>query len=159
MNKTSKLKNFYFIVALLSIFTLASAIYIEYVLGVKACKLCLYQRIPYMVAIFLCFFGYSNLKKPLWIYLITFNFLLSLILAGYHSGIENNLFPEFSGCTANNLNIIDKEELINSLSENLPNCKDVGFKLIGFSLATINLFISLIIFIIGLLFIKNEKNR
>ena len=159
MNKNLVIKNFYFIVALLSIFTLASAIYIEYVLGVKACKLCLYQRIPYMIAIFLCFFGYSNLKKPLWIYLITFNFLLSLILAGYHSGIENNLFPEFSGCTANNLNIIDKEELINSLSENLPNCKDVGFKLIGFSLATINLFISLIIFIIGLLFIKNEKNR
>ena len=159
MNKNLVIKNFYFIVALLSIFTLASAIYIEYVLGVKACKLCSYQRIPYMVAIFLCFFGYSNLKKPLWIYLITFNFLLSLILAGYHSGIENNLFPEFSGCTANNLNIIDKEELINSLSENLPNCKDVGFKLIGFSLATINLFISLIIFIIGLLFIKNEKNR
>ena len=159
MNKNLVIKNFYFIVALLSIFTLASAIYIEYVLGVKACKLCLYQRIPYMIAIFLCFFGYSNLKKPLWIYLLTLNFLLSLILAIYHSGIENNLFPEFSGCTANNLNIIDKEELINSLSENLPNCKDVGFKLIGFSLATINLFISLIIFIIGLLFIKNEKNR
>jgi len=159
MNKISSLKNFYFILALLSIFTLASAIYIEHVLGIKACKLCLYQRIPYMVAIFLCFFGYSNLKKPLWIYLLTLNFLLSLILAIYHSGIENNLFPEFSGCTANNLNIIDKEELINSLSENLPNCKDVGFKLIGFSLATINLFISLIIFIIGLLFIKNEKNR
>ena len=158
MNKNLVIKNFYFIVALLSIFTLASAIYIEYVLGVKACKLCLYQRIPYMVAIFLCFFGYSNLKKPLWIYLITFNFLLSLILAGYHSGIENNLFPEFSGCTANNLNIIDKEELINSLGEILPNCKDVTFKLIGFSLATINLYISLKIFIIGLLFIKNEKN-
>tara|TARA_B100000965_G_C19283570_1_gene622679 strand:- start:193 stop:672 length:480 start_codon:yes stop_codon:yes gene_type:complete len=158
MNKTSKLKNFYFIVALLSIFTLTSAIYIEYVLGIKACKLCLYQRIPYMVAIFLCFFGYSNSKKPLWIYLVIFNFLLSIILAGYHSGIENNLFPEFSGCSANNLNIIDKEELINSLSEILPNCKDVTFKLIGFSLATINLFISLIIFVIGLLFIKNEKN-
>ena len=159
MNKISSLKNFYFILALLSIFTLASAIYIEHVLGIKACKLCLYQRIPYMVAIFLCFFGYSNLKKPLWIYLLTLNFLLSLILAIYHSGIENNLFPEFSGCTANNLNIIDKEELINSLSENLSNCKNVSFKLLGLSLATINLFISIIIVIISILFIKNEKNR
>tara|TARA_B100000965_G_scaffold378565_1_gene373596 strand:+ start:120 stop:599 length:480 start_codon:yes stop_codon:yes gene_type:complete len=159
MNKILTLKNFYFIIALLSFFTLASAIYIEYVLGVKACKLCLYQRAPYMVAILLCFFGYSNLKKPLWIYLLAFNFLVSLILAGYHSGIENNLFPEFSGCTATNLNIIDKEELINSLGKNLPNCKDVVFKIIGFSLATINLFISLVVFIISLLFIKNEKNR
>ena len=59
----------------------------------------------------------------------------------------------------NNLNIIDKEELIKSLGENLPNCKDVNFTLIGLSLATINLFISLIISITGILVIKNEKNR
>ena len=113
----------------------------------------------YYFYFFFCFFGYLNLKKTLWIYFLTFNFLLSLILSGYHVGIENDIFAEFSGCTASNLNIIDKEELINSLSENLPNCKDVNFKLIGLSLATINLFISSIIFITGILVIKYEKNR
>ena len=159
MNKILNVKNFYIIIFLLSIFSLSSAIYIEYALSINPCMLCLYQRIPYIVAIFLCLFGYSNLKKTLWIYLLTFNFLLSLILSGYHVGIENNIFPEFSGCTANNLNIIDKEELIKSLGENLPNCKDVNFTLIGLSLATINLFISLIISITGILVIKNEKNR
>jgi len=159
MNKILTIKNFYFIIALLSIFTLASAVYIEYVLSVKACKLCFYQRVPYIIAIFLCFFGYNNFKKSIWIYFLTLNFSISLILAGYHSGIEYNIFPEFSGCAANNLNIVDKEELINSLSENLPNCKNVSFKLLGLSLATINLFISIIIVIISILFIKNEKNR
>ena len=158
MNKILNAKNFYTIIALLSILSLSSAIYIEYVLNVNPCRLCLYQRIPYIISIFLCFCGYLNLKKTLWMYFLTFNFLLSLILSGYHVGIENNIFAEFSGCTANNLNIIDKEELINSLSENLPNCKDVNFKLIGLSLATINLFISSIIFITGILVIKNEKN-
>ncbi len=158
MNKILNAKNFYTIVAVLSILSLSSAIYIEYVLNVNPCRLCLYQRIPYIISIFLCFCGYLNLKKTLWMYFLTFNFLLSLILSGYHVGIENNIFAEFSGCTANNLNIIDKEELINSLSENLPNCKDVNFKLIGLSLATINLFISSIIFITGILVIKNEKN-
>ena len=158
MNKILNAKNFYTIIALLSILSLSGAIYIEYVLNVNPCTLCLYQRIPYIISIFLCFCGYLNLKKPLWMYFLTFNFLLSLILSGYHVGIENNIFAEFSGCTANNLNIIDKEELINSLSENSPNCKDVNFKLIGLSLATINLFISSIIFITGILVIKNEKN-
>ena len=159
MNKILTIKKFYFVVALLSIFTLVSSIYIEYVLGVTPCKLCLYQRVPYIIAIFFCFFGYMNLKNYIWIYLLTLNFSVSLILGGYHSGIENNIFPEFSGCTANNLNIIDKEELINSLSENLPNCKDVSFKFLGLSLATINLFISIILVVISILFIKNEKNR
>ena len=159
MNKILATKNFYFIVALLSIFTLVCAFYIEYILEVKACKLCLYQRVPYSVAIFLCFFGYGSFKKSIWIYLLTLNFLISLILAGYHVGIENNIFPEFSGCTANNLNIIDKEKLIKSLSENLPNCKDISFKLLGLSLATINLFISIILLVISILCIKNEKNR
>ena len=87
------------------------------------------------------------------------NFSLSIILAGYHTGIENNIFPEFSGCTADNLNIFDKEKLINSLKESLPNCKEVAFKLLGLSLATINLFISIFIVIISILFIKNEKNK
>ena len=158
MKKILNAKNFYIIIALLSVLSLSSAIYIEYVLNVNPCTLCLYQRIPYIISIFLCFCGYLNLKKTLWMYFLTFNFLLSLILSGYHVGIENNIFAEFSGCTANNLNIVDKEELINSLSENLPNCKDVNFKLIGLSLATINLFISSIIFITGILVIKNEKN-
>ena len=63
MNKILNAKNFYFIIALLSILTLSSAIYIEYVLNVNPCKLCLYQRIPYIISIFLCFFGYLNLKK------------------------------------------------------------------------------------------------
>ena len=159
MNKILTIKNFYFIIALFSIFTLASAVYIEYILDMKACKLCLYQRVPYIIAVFLCFFGYMNFKNSIWIYLLTLNFSVSLILGGYHSGIENNIFPEFSSCTASNLNIINKEELINSLSENLSNCKDVTFTLLGLSLATINLFISIFIVIISILFIKNEKNR
>ena len=105
MNRLFNTKNFYLIVALLSIFTLISAVYIEYVLDAKACKLCLYQRIPYIFAIFVCFFGYSNLKNILWIYVLSLTFLSSFLLSGYHTGIENNIFAEFSGCTANNLKI------------------------------------------------------
>tara|TARA_Y100001970_G_scaffold216953_1_gene265652 strand:+ start:2423 stop:2902 length:480 start_codon:yes stop_codon:yes gene_type:complete len=159
MNKFLTIKNFYFLIALLSIFTLLSAVYIEYGLNIKPCKLCLYQRAPYIISIFLCFFGYVNFKNSLWIYFLILTFSISSILAGYHLGIENNIFSEFSGCTSNNLNITDKNELLNALNENLPNCKDVNFKLFGLSLATINLFISLIVVIISMFIIKNEKNR
>ena len=159
MNRLFNTKNFYLIVALLSIFTLISAVYIEYVLDAKACKLCLYQRIPYVFAIFVCFFGYINLKNILWIYVLSLTFLSSFLLSGYHSGIENNIFADFSGCTANNLNITNKEDLLKSLSENTPNCKDVMFRIFGLSLATINMFISALIVIISLVIIRHEKNR
>ena len=159
MNKLLKLKNIYLLISAISIFTLLSAIYIEYILGVKPCILCLYQRVPYIIAIFFCFFGYYNLKNKLWIYLLVITFLISAILSGYHVGIENNVFNEFSGCTSNNSNIVNKDELLKALKETQPNCKDVTFKLLGFSLATINLFLSIIIVILSIKIIKNEKNR
>jgi disulfide bond formation protein DsbB len=159
MNKLLKLKNIYLLISAISIFTLLSAVYIEYILGVKPCILCLYQRVPYIIAIFFCFFGYYNLKNKLWIYLLVITFLISAILSGYHVGIENNVFNEFSGCTSNNSNIVNKDELLKALKETQPNCKDVTFKLLGFSLATINLFLSIIIIILSIKIIKNEKNR
>ena len=159
MNKLLKLKNIYLLISAISIFTLLSAVYIEYILGVKPCILCMYQRVPYIIAIFLCFFGYYNIKNKLWIYLLVITFLISAILSGYHVGIENNVFNEFSGCTSNNSNIVNKDELLKALKETQPNCKDVTFKLLGFSLATINLFLSIIIIILSIKIIKNEKNR
>ena len=159
MNKLLKLKSLYLLITAISIFTLLSAVYIEYILGVKPCVLCIYQRVPYMIAIFFCFYGYYNLKNKLWIYLLVITFLLSAILSGYHVGIENNIFKEFSGCTSNNTDIIDKDKLLKSLKETQPNCKDVTFKLLGFSLATINIFLSIIIVILIIKTIKNEKNR
>tara|TARA_Y100001970_G_scaffold293737_1_gene442740 strand:+ start:664 stop:1143 length:480 start_codon:yes stop_codon:yes gene_type:complete len=159
MNKFLNIKGFYFATAILSFFILLSAFYIEYVLGAEVCRLCLYQRIPYLIAIFICFLGYNNSKKIIWIYLLTITFLSSLILSGYHFGIENNIFPEFSGCKTDNLSIINKEDLLNSLNKIMPNCKDITFRIFGLSLATINIFISGFIMTICIVFIKNEKNK
>tara|TARA_A100000164_G_scaffold27176_1_gene21195 strand:+ start:881 stop:1126 length:246 start_codon:yes stop_codon:yes gene_type:complete len=81
------------------------------------------------------------------------------MLSGYHFGIENNFFPEFSGCSANNLDITNKEDLLKTLNKIVPNCKDVTFKILGFSLATINVLISGLIIIISMVILKYEKNR
>ena len=127
MNKLLKLKNIYLLISAISIFTLLSAVYIEYILGVKPCILCLYQRVPYIIAIFFCFFGYYNLKNKVWIYLLVITFLISAILSGYHVGIENNVFNEFSGCTSNNSNIVNKDELLKAcLLYTSPSPRDRG---------------------------------
>ena len=102
---------FYPIIMLISIFAILSALYIEHILSISACKLCLYQRIPYIISIIICFFAYFFPNIKIWIYLMILTFLSSLAVSGYHLGIENDVFKEFSGCTNQSLNTIDKSEL------------------------------------------------
>ena len=135
------------------------AVFIENVLEQSPCRLCLYQRIPYLISIFICFFGFNYYKNFLWMYLLLILFIISAILSGYHVGIENSIFEEFSGCTSENINITNKLDLLNNLKKTMPSCKNVDFKLFGLSLATINLIISLIISAISITLIKYEKNK
>ena len=159
MKRILEIKKFYSFVLFICIISLISAVYIEYIMEQRPCKLCIYQRLPYLFAIFICFFGYNFSKNFLWIYLLIITFFISTILSGYHVGIENNIFSEFSGCTSNSLNITDKSKILESLSNNMPGCKEVNFRVFGLSLATINFMISIIISFITILIIKNEKNR
>ncbi len=154
----NKTKIFFLATLLFSIFTIGAALYIEHVLSVPACKLCLYQRIPYIFSVIFCFLGYFFAKNKIWLYLIIITFLVSAAVSGYHLGIENNLFTEFSGCTNDSLNSIDKKELLQSLNNFLPNCKDVSFRIFGLSLATINFILSIALIIITIKFLYNEKN-
>ena len=158
MNIFLKKKNFYLLVLVISILTIFFALYVEYILGYKACKLCLYQRVPYIFAIFICFIGYNYFKNDKILILVAIIFLISVLISGYHYGIENNIFKEFSGCAVNSLEIVDKVELLNSLNNNITSCKDVNFKLFGISLAGINLLFSLLIIIYSLRTLFYEKN-
>ena len=90
----------------------------------------------------------------MWLYLLTFTFLLSSILSGYHVGIENNIFYESAVCTNENFNITDKSKLLESLNNQSPSCKNVSFTVFGLSLATINFMISLLVSITSIVVIK-----
>ena len=151
-------KNFYIFILLYSLFAILFALYVEYVLGYKACKLCLYQRIPYIVAIFISFIGYNYFKNNKILILIILIFSISFFISSYHYGIENNIFEEFSGCTSKSLETIDKSEILKSLNDNIISCKDVNFKLFGISLAGINLLLSLLIVAYSIRTLVYEKN-
>ena len=159
MNNIFEIKNFYIIVFIISLLSLLIALYIEFFLGYRPCKLCIYQRIPYLVAIFLTFLGINYSKNLIWLYALLIVFFSSFILSGYHVGIEQEIFEEFSGCTGSSLNITDKNELLKLLNSEINSCKNVDFRILGLSLATINFLLSFTIFILILNVIKNEKNK
>ena len=159
MEKIFEIKKFYTIVFAISFFSLLIALYIEFYLGYEPCKLCIYQRIPYLIAIFITFLGISYSKNLIWLYTLLLVFLSSFLLSGYHFGIEKEIFKEFSGCTGNSVDIIDKNELLKLLNSEVKSCKNVDFTIFGLSLASINLLLSFAIFILTLKVLKNEKNK
>ena len=159
MNSIFEIKKFYIIIFVFSIFSLLIALFIEFFLGYAPCKLCIYQRIPYLIAIFITFLGISYYKNLIWLYMLLIIFFSSFILSGYHFGIEQEIFSEFSGCTGNSLDITDKNELLKSLNSKVNSCKNVDFQIFGLSLATINFLLSFTILILILKVIKNEKNK
>ena len=152
-------KNFYVIIFFISLISIISALYIQYVLKYQPCKLCIYQRLPYLAAIFVTIIGfnYSNNDKILIVTIMIFT--LSAVLSGYHFGIENNLFNELSACTSGSSDILNKSKLLDSLNKTMPiNCKDATFKILGISLAAINTILSILIVIFSIRTLVYEKN-
>tara|TARA_B100001250_G_C19437920_1_gene630404 strand:+ start:54 stop:530 length:477 start_codon:yes stop_codon:yes gene_type:complete len=158
MNIFLNKKNFYLLILFYSLFAILFALYVEYILGYKPCKLCVYQRIPYLAAIFISFIGYNYFRNVRILILIIMIFSISSLISGYHYGIEKNIFEEFSGCASSSIGIVDKFELLKSLNNSMPSCKDINFRLFGASLAGINFLLSLLIVIYSLRTLVYEKN-
>ena len=150
---------FFFISSL----TLLFAYFVEYVLGYEACNLCLAGRVPYFfVIIFSLFFFFFKKFKRIILALIFISFISGFLLAFYHFGIEQGFFNESLVCQIKDLKQGDSaKELLRQLENNkIKSCKDVDFKILGLSLATYNMFISLVLSIItSNNILKNEKNK
>ena len=149
------------LILLFSIFALIAAYFIEYVLGHQPCNLCLIERIPFVIAIIIILFClyFKKLEKLSFIFLSSIFFIATLI-SFYHFGIEQGFIKESLVCDLDiKSDIVTKEDLLNQLKQKTISCKDVTFKFLGFSLATINIFTSLVISYITLkLFLNYEKN-
>ncbi len=158
MNIFLNKKNFYKFIFIYSVLAILFALYVEFILNFKPCTLCIYQRIPYIGAIFISFLGYNYYNNDRFLILTIIIFSISVIISGYHFGIENNIFKEFTGCSANTIEIINKKELLKSLNSEVVNCKYVDYKLFGISLAGLNFLLSLLIVIFSLKVLVYEKN-
>ena len=140
-----------------SIVTLSIAYFIQYVLGHKPCNLCIIERIPYIAAIILIslIFILNRYQKIISSLILIF-FIFGAVVSFYHFGIEQGFFSESLVCDLGNSQPLNKEELLNQLKKTeIVSCKDVTFRFLGLSLATINTVISLILSGIMIKVIKN----
>lgn len=143
----NKVTNYFIAILFVNILVILSALFIEFFLKVKPCILCIYQRYPYYIITFLSliYFLKKDLKIIL-ILLIILTSLASIILSTYHVGIETGLIEETTSCKTSLNNSLSKDTILKQLESNLASsCKEVNFKLFGFSLASINIILSLIL--------------
>ena len=146
-----------------SIFSLVIAYYIQYVLGHKPCNLCLIERIPYISSVILIslIFIIKKFEKVIAGIVMLF-FIFGAVVSFYHVGIEQGFFSESLVCDFGSANEnLSKEDLLKQLKvETVVSCKDVTFRLLGLSLATINTIISILLSGIMIKIIKNYgKNQ
>jgi disulfide bond formation protein DsbB len=145
-----------FVICLTSII---SAYFIEFILGHKPCNLCLIERIPYWLGIILIILNFTfRCKEQFIIILLILVFSFSSIISFYHFGIEQGFFEESTVCGSNSIsNLLSKEEILKELQIKNVSCKDVTFRIFGFSLTTFNIIISLSFVFILTKIIKNYK--
>ena len=141
-----------------SIFSLVIAYYVQYILGHKPCNLCLVERIPYISAVILVslMFIIKKFEKVIAGIVMLF-FIFGAVISFYHVGIEQGFFSESLVCDLGSANeSLSKEDLLKQLeNKTVVSCKDVTFRLLGLSLATINTIISILLSGIMLKVIKN----
>ena len=150
------------IILIFSIFALNAAYFIQYILDHKPCNLCLIERVPYISAIIIISLSLILKKfEKLIIILLSLIFFFATIISFYHFGIEQGFVTESLVCDVKNSTInLSKEDLLKELQKNTISCKDANFKIFGFSLATINTIISLILSVITIkLFLNYEKTN
>ena len=151
------IKKFYIIIFTLSFFSLAAAFYIEYIFGFKPCILCVYQRIPYAIAILTSLTAFFIGNRNILLIILGLTFLAGILLAGYHVSIEKGFIEPIFSCTGENIKALEKEEILKSLDNIQPDCKDVDFSIFGVSLATLNFIISFVLTIVIVYIFKYAK--
>lgn len=154
---STKLKNPYILLLLISSASLLFAYFIEYVMQLAACPLCIYQRFPYLIFIMLSIISLSDSGNYNKYYIITAIF--ASLLAGYHTGIERGIFELSSFCTPlisinDNVSVNDFKKML--YNEQIGMCNKPALVIFNLSMTEWNLLLNLALLTIFIK-LKNYK--
>jgi disulfide bond formation protein DsbB len=129
------------LLALASAAILLGALALQHLGGLPPCRLCIWQRWPYVALIGLGVIGWRAWPRAM-LALATLALLAGAGLAAYHVGIEQGWWALPEGCVAGGT-AESVEDLRRLLAEAPPACDQVSFTLLGLTLAGWNLVASL----------------
>lgn len=137
------------VLTVLSASALAAALISQYQFGLQPCELCIYQRVPYVVAILL---GVASLviSPRAILALMGVCFLIGAGIASFHAGVEYGFWKGTEACGMK----LDFND-VNALREQIMNapkarCDEAAWSMFGISMAGYNFFYSLMLAIVAL---------
>ena len=140
------------ICAVISAMLLMGAFLFEHVGGLAPCRMCIWQRWAHVAVIAAAGIGLTLLPPRLGLVLTLAAALISAGLAGYHAGVEWQLWAGPSGCTAGLASGASAADLVDQLlATPVVRCDDVPWSLFGLSMAGWNMLISLDISAVAIL--------
>lgn len=141
-----------------NILIILTVYYIEYIMGIFACNLCKYQRIPYFINIIISIILIIDKNKFFkFFYILLISTAINITISFYHVGIEQKIFSEAKVCKVKN-NVTNKEDLLKNLTnKNDAGCSKVTYKIFGLSLSTLNFFANIVFLLIYVHILRNEK--
>ena len=151
---------------ILSTATLMVVYFLQYILEMHPCEMCINERYPYFILIILSliFFAYTKISNNSLIrfisiikYLSVFVILGALIYSFMHVGIERGFIENFSACSGSLSDINNAESLLLALEETpLIRCDDpvLLFNFISIAESNFLLLTLLLLINIYLLFYK-----
>ena len=150
-----------YLVGLACCLILATAYAFEYLANLQPCVLCIYQRIPYAVAIGLMLLTII-LRKHSQANLILFIaasivFAVGSAIAIFHIGVEQQLWQGTPEC-GNFINTASVEALRKQLlAQPIVRCDEVAWSLFGISMAGYNFLISTSLLLYSLVIVLQRK--
>ena len=128
--------------------SLVFAFIAQHFFGVEACILCLYQRVPYGLAIVFALlalgFRSNNTYVKVFLGLCAVAFLVNAGIAFFHSGVELHWWVGTEDCAVNPLVLKDPEAARKMLlATPTVRCDAVNFTFLGFTMANWNILASL----------------
>ena len=141
-------KNSEYLLIIISFCILISTLLIEYVFDFPPCKLCIYQRIPYILIIILGITLVFLRKKKEFLFSFIVLQIVNFVIASFHSLVERGVVEYEMNCTSTGADIQTIEELRIFL-EKVPitKCNEILFSIMGLSLANFNLIVSILLII------------
>ena len=140
------------ICALVSATLLVGAFLFEHVGGMAPCSLCIWQRWAHLGVIAAAASGLLLIPPRAALLLTLAAALTSFGVAGYHAGVEWQLWAGPSGCTASLAAGASAADLVDQLlATPVVRCDDVPWSLFGLSMAGWNMLFSLDISAVAIL--------
>ena len=123
----------------LSLLLLAAAFGFQHIGGYEPCELCIWQRWPHAIALFIGVWAIATSGR--WAAFAG----MAVLVAGagvafYHVGVEQGIFRGLESCSSSPLqNMTGAEFLDFSTSDNFPqDCSQVAWSMLGLSMAAWN---------------------